>query len=220
MFEWIENKNIRILTQATIETLYMSTLSTFFAFVGGLFLALLLILSAKDSLHPMPIFYKMLDVSINILRSFPFLILIIILFPLTKIIVGQSTGSSAMIVPLSIGMAPFVARIIENAFREVDKNVIEAAKSFGASDFQILFKIMFIEALPSIFSGMVLVFIMAIGFSAMAGAVGGGGLGDVAIKYGYYRFQVDVLVYTVIILIVLVQLIQSLGDMIYKKMKK
>ncbi|MDE6044151.1 MAG: ABC transporter permease [Helicobacter sp.] len=216
----LDSKLVSILANATLETLYMSLVSSFLAFLGGLALAVLLILSDKDSLHPMPLLYKILDVGINVLRSFPFLILIIILFPLTRFLLGQSTGSTAMIVPLSIGIAPFVARIIETAFREVDKGILEAARSFGASDLQIIFKVMLIEALPAIVSGMVLVLIMAIGFSAMAGSIGGGGLGDVAVKYGYYRFQTDVLLATVIILIVLVQLIQMCGNWAYRRLKK
>lgn len=216
----LDSKLISILANATLETLYMSLVSSFLAFLGGLALAILLILSDKDSLHPMPLLYKILDVGINVLRSFPFLILIIILFPLTRFLLGQSTGSTAMIVPLSIGIAPFVARIIETAFREVDKGILEAARSFGASDLQIIFKVMLVEALPAIVSGMVLVLIMAIGFSAMAGSIGGGGLGDVAVKYGYYRFQTDVLLATVIILIVLVQLIQMCGNWAYHRLKK
>ena len=216
----LDSRLVSILANATLETLYMSLVSSFLAFLGGLALAVLLILSDKDSLHPMPLLYKILDVGINVLRSFPFLILIIILFPLTRFLLGQSTGSTAMIVPLSIGIAPFVARIIETAFREVDKGILEAARSFGASDLQIIFKVMLVEALPAIVSGMVLVLIMAIGFSAMAGSIGGGGLGDVAVKYGYYRFQTDVLLATVIILIVLVQLIQMCGNWAYRRLKK
>ena len=216
----LDSKLVSILANATLETLYMSLVSSFLAFLGGLALAVLLILSDKDSLRPMPLLYKILDVGINVLRSFPFLILIIILFPLTRFLLGQSTGSTAMIVPLSIGIAPFVARIIETAFREVDKGILEAARSFGASDLQIIFKVMLVEALPAIVSGMVLVLIMAIGFSAMAGSIGGGGLGDVAVKYGYYRFQTDVLLATVIILIVLVQLIQMCGNWAYRRLKK
>ena len=216
----LDSKLVSILANATLETLYMSLVSSFLAFLGGLALAVLLILSDKDSLHPMPLLYKILDVGINVLRSFPFLILIIILFPLTRFLLGQSTGSTAMIVPLSIGIAPFVARIIETAFREVDKGILEAARSFGASDLQIIFNVMLVEALPAIVSGMVLVLIMAIGFSAMAGSIGGGGLGDVAVKYGYYRFQTDVLLATVIILIVLVQLIQMCGNWAYRRLKK
>ncbi|RAX57508.1 methionine ABC transporter permease [Helicobacter monodelphidis] len=223
MFEWlefIENKTIIILIQATLETLYMSFISTFFATILGLILAILLILFAKDSLYPMPIVHKCLDILINTCRSFPFLVLIILLFPLTAWIVGKSTGSTAMIVPLSIGIAPFIARIIENAMKEVDKGVIEAAKSFGASDMQIIFKVMIVEALPSIFSGVILALIMAIGFSAMAGTVGGGGLGAVAVNYGVYRFNVEILTYTAVILVIMVQVIQSIGDFIYNHLKK
>ena len=132
---------------------------------------------------------------------------------------GKTIGATAAIVPLSIGAAPFIVRIIEGALKEVDKGVIEAAQSFGASHFQIIFKIMFIEALPSIVSGITLALILVIGFSAMAGAVGGGGLGDIAIKYGYYRFQSDIMLYTVVILIVLVQIIESFGDFLYRKLK-
>ena len=216
----LDSKLVSILAHATLETLYMSFVSTFLAFLGGLVLAILLILSDKDSLRPMPLLYKILDVGSNVVRSFPFLILIIILFPFTRFLLGQSTGSTAMIVPLSIGITPFVARIIETAFREVDRGIIEAARSFGASDLQIIFKVMLVEALPAIVSGLVLVLIMAIGFSAMAGSIGGGGLGDVAVKYGYYRFQSDVLLATVIILIVLVQLIQMCGNWAYRRLKK
>lgn len=143
----------------------------------------------------------------------------VVLFPLTQILVGKSIGATAAIVPLSIGVAPFIVRIIENALKEVDKGVIEAALSFGATNLQIIFRIMLIEALPSIISGITLALILVVGFSAMAGAVGGGGLGDIAIKYGYYRFQSDIMLYTVLILIFLVQIIQSLGDFLYRKLK-
>ena len=143
----------------------------------------------------------------------------VVLFPFTQWILGKSIGATAAIVPLSIGAAPFIVRIIEGALKEVDKDVIEAAQSFCASHFQIIFRIMLIEALPSIVSGITLALILEIGFSAMAGPVGGGGLGDIAIKYGYYRFQSDIMVYTVVILIFLVQIIQSFGDFLYKKLK-
>ena len=144
----------------------------------------------------------------------------IVLFPLTKLIIGTSIGTSAAIVPLTIGSAPFIARLIEAAMLEVDKGVIEAAMSFGASRFQIIFKVQLREALPAIINALTLTLIMIIGFSAMAGTVGGGGLGDVAVRYGYQRFKPDVMIYTVIILILLVQIIQSLGDFAYKKLKK
>ena len=211
---------INILTSALFETLYMSLVSTLLAVIIGFGLAIVLIFTAKDGLRENKTIYSSLDLVINTLRSFPFIILMIVLFPLTKLLIGQSIGTTAAIIPLTIGAAPFVARLIESALKEVDLGVIEAAKSFGASDFQIIFKVMFVEALPAIISAITLTLITVIGFSAMAGAVGGGGLGDVAIKYGYYRFQVDTMVYTVIILIALVQFVQSLGDYFYKKTKK
>lgn len=209
-----------ILLPALGETVYMSLVSTFFAVVIGFFLAIVLILTSKDGLRENLKVYSILDVVINTLRSFPFIILMIILFPLTKFLIGKSIGTTAAIIPLTIGAAPFIARLIESALKEVDKGVVEAAKSFGASDFQIIFKVMLVEALPAIISAITLTLITVIGFSAMAGAVGGGGLGDVAIKYGYYRFQTDTMIYTVLILIALVQVCQSFGDYLYKITKK
>lgn len=144
----------------------------------------------------------------------------IVLFPLTKLLIGKSIGTSAALIPLTLGAAPFIARLLESAFKEVDNGVIQAAKSFGASDWQIIFKVILVEALPSIISAITLTLITVIGFSAMAGAVGGGGLGDIAIKYGYYRFQTQTMIYTVLILILLVQFCQSIGDYLYKKAKK
>ena len=209
-----------ILLPALGQTVYMSLVSTILAVIIGFGLAIVLILTSKDGLRENKTIYSILDLVINTLRSFPFIILMIVLFPLTKILIGQSIGTTAAIIPLTIGAAPFVARLIESALKEVDAGVIEAAKSFGASDFQIIFKVMLIEALPAIISAVTLTLITIIGFSAMAGAVGGGGLGDVAIKYGYYRFQTDTMIYTVIILIALVQFVQSLGDYFYKITKK
>jgi len=211
---------VDILLPALGETVYMSFVSTFFAVVIGFLLAIVLILTSKGGLRENLKLYTILDVVINTLRSFPFIILMIVLFPLTKFLIGKSIGTTAAIIPLTIGAAPFIARLIESAFKEVDKGVIEAAKSFGASDWQIIFKVMLVEALPSIVSAITLTLITVIGFSAMAGAVGGGGLGDVAIKYGYYRFQTDTMLYTVVILIALVQFVQSTGDYIYKITKK
>ena len=209
-----------ILLPALGQTVYMSLVSTFFAVVIGFMLAIVLMLTSKGGLRENQAVYSILDVVINTLRSFPFIILMIVLFPLTKFLIGKSIGTTAAIIPLTIGAAPFVARLIESALKEVDKGVVEAAKSFGASDFQIIFKVMCVEALPSIISAITLTLITVIGFSAMAGAVGGGGLGDIAIKYGYYRFQTDTMMYTVIILIALVQIVQSLGDYLYKITKK
>ena len=210
----------RILLPAIGETLYMSIVSTLLAFAIGLIPAVLLILSDKDGLKPNKQLYFVLDIVINVLRSFPFIILIIVLFPVTKMIVGTSIGTTAAIVPLTIGAAPFVARLIENALKEVDKGIIEAAQSFGSSKFQIIFRVMFVEALPGIISAFTLTLIVNIGFSAMAGAGGGGGLGSVAINYGYQRFRPDIMLYTVVILIIMVQIFQVLGNYLYKISKK
>ncbi|MDY3113892.1 MAG: methionine ABC transporter permease [Helicobacter sp.] len=215
----MDSKIFYLLLEATFDTLYMSVIATTIATLLAVIPSVLLVLCAPSGLAPNAIIFRILDSVTNTLRSFPFLILMVVLFPLTQIIVGKSIGATAAIVPLSIGAAPFIVRIIENALKEVDKGVIEAALSFGASKLQIIFKIMFVEALPSIVSGITLALILVVGFSAMAGAVGGGGLGDIAIKYGYYRFQSDIMLYTVLILIVLVQIIQSLGDFLYKKLK-
>ncbi|MDR2636136.1 MAG: ABC transporter permease [Campylobacteraceae bacterium] len=210
---------IKLLSTALFETIYMSLAATFFAFILGFMLAIVLILTNKNGLSPNRYVYNTLDVVVNIFRSFPFIILIIILFPFTKIIIGKITGTTASIVPLTIGAAPFVARIIESAFKEVHYGIIEAAKSFGASKLQIIFKIMLPEAMPSIISAVTLTSIVIIGFSAMAGAVGGGGLGQVAIQYGYNGFQADVLFITVVMLIVVVQLFQAFGNLVYKAIK-
>ena len=207
-----------IILKAFNETVFMTFYSTIFSVILGFILAVILTISAEDGLRPNKIIYKVLDVIINILRSFPFIILMVFITPLTRAIVGTSIGKEAAIVPLTFAAAPFVARIIESSLREVDKGVIEAAKSFGASDFQIIFKVMLKEAVPSIVSGLTLTIISIIGYSAMAGTVGGGGLGYLAVSYGYQRFQKDVMIVTVIILIIIVQALQMLGNYLYKKL--
>ena len=209
-----------IILKAFNETVFMTFYSTIFSVILGFILAVILTISAEDGLRPNKIIYKVLDVIINILRSFPFIILMVFIIPLTRAIVGTSIGKEAAIVPLTFAAAPFVARIIESSLREVDKGVIEAAKSFGASDFQIIFKVMLKEAVPSIVSGLTLTIISIIGYSAMAGTVGGGGLGYLAVSYGYQRFQKDVMIVTVIILIIIVQALQMLGNYLYKKLSK
>ena len=211
---------VDIILKAFNETVFMTFYSTIFSVILGFILAVILTISAEDGLRPNKIIYKVLDVIINILRSFPFIILMVFIIPLTRAIVGTSIGKEAAIVPLTFAAAPFVARIIESLLREVDKGVIEAAKSFGASDFQIIFKVMLKEAVPSIVSGLTLTIISIIGYSAMAGTVGGGGLGYLAVSYGYQRFQKDVMIVTVIILIIIVQALQMLGNYLYKKLNK
>ena len=210
----------KLLFEATIDTLYMAFVSTLLAFIIGIGLAIILVITSKNGLKPNRAIYNTLDIAVNTLRSFPFIILIIVLFPLTKFIVGTSIGTTAAIVPLTIGSAPFIARLIENAMNEVDSSIIEAALSYGATKTQIIFKVIFIEALPSIINAITLTLIVVIGFTAMAGAVGGGGLGDVAMRYGFQRFRPDIMAYTVIILIVMVQIIQSSGNFLYKITKK
>ncbi len=215
----MDSKIFFLLLEATFDTLYMSVIATFIATLLAIIPSILLVLCDPHGLAPNPLIFRSLDSLTNTLRSFPFLILMVVLFPLTQLLVGKSIGATAAIVPLSIGATPFIVRIIENALKEVSKGVIEAALSFGASHWQIVLHVMFVEALPRIVSGITLALILVVGFSAMAGAIGGGGLGDIAIKYGYYRFQSDVMLYTVIILIILVQLIQNFGDFLYKKLK-
>ncbi|SCJ71607.1 Methionine import system permease protein MetP [uncultured Clostridium sp.] len=214
----MDAKKIEIIVTALGQTVYMVFFSTLFASVLGFILGIILTVTSPDGLKPNKILYKILDSVINVLRSFPFVILIVAIIPLTRAIIGKSIGETAAIVPLTIAAAPFVARIIESSLKEVDPGVIEAAKSFGSSDSQIVFKVMLKEAVPSIISGLTLTVISIIGYSAMAGSVGAGGLGKVAITYGYQGFQTDVMVATVIILIIIVQSLQSLGNYLYKKL--
>lgn len=210
----------KLIYDALLQTLYMVSVSTIFSVIIGAIPAIILTLTAPNGLKPNEGVYKALDFIINILRSFPFIILLVAVVPLTKIIVGKSIGTTAAIVPLTIAAAPFAARVIESSLREVNPGVIEAAKSFGATNFQILTRVMLKEALPSIILGITLTVISVISYSAMAGAIGGGGLGDIAVQYGYHRFKTDITVYTVIILIILVQVVQSLGNFIYRKLTK
>lgn len=209
-----------ILYPALLETLYMSFVSTLLGFLLAIIPGVLLVIWDKGGLCENKVAYNTLDFFVNIVRSFPFIILIIVLMPLTRLIIGTSIGTSATIVPLTLGIAPFLAKIIESALKEVDSTLIEAAKSYGASNAQIIFKVMFVEGLPSLINGVTLTLIVVVGFSAMAGTVGGGGLGDVAIRYGYQRFRTDIMVETVLILLVLVQLIQMCGSLLYKMTKK
>ncbi|MBM6860348.1 ABC transporter permease [Clostridium saudiense] len=214
----MDAKKIEIIVTALGQTVYMVFFSTLFASVLGFILGIILTVTSPDGLRPNKVSYKILDSIINVLRSFPFVILIVAIIPLTRVIIGKSIGETAAIVPLTIAAAPFVARIIESSLKEVDPGVIEAAKSFGSSDSQIVFKVMLKEAVPSIISGLTLTVINIIGYSAMAGSVGAGGLGKVAITYGYQGFQTDIMVTTVIILIIIVQSLQSLGNYLYKKL--
>lgn len=201
------------------ETLYMIVLSTVFSGIFGFAVAIVMIMTGASGLKPNKAVYSTLNLLVNLLRSFPFIILMIAIIPVTRLIAGTSIGSTASIVPLTIAATPFVARLMEGSLLEVDPGVIEAARSFGASNMQIVFGVMVKEAMPSIVLNWAVVAINLLGYSAMAGVVGGGGLGDLAIKYGYNRFQTDVMVYSVAILIIIVQLIQYVGNSVYEKMR-
>ncbi|WP_294169552.1 methionine ABC transporter permease [uncultured Clostridium sp.] len=209
-----------ILIEGFNKTIIMVFFSTLFSVILGFIPAIILIVTAPKGLKPNKTVFNTLDTIINILRGFPFIILMVAIMPLTKLIVGKSIGTTAAIVPLTIAAAPFVARIIESALKEVDPGVVEAAKSFGASNTQIIFKVILKEAVPSIISGLTLTIISIIGYSAMAGTVGAGGLGDLAVRYGYQRYQTDVMIVTVIILVIIVQVLQSLGNYLYKKLSQ
>ena len=212
--EFVEN----ILLEALGQTLYMTIIATVLATIIGFIIAIILVLTDEKGLRPNKQINTVLGAIINTVRSFPFIILIVAIIPFTRMIVGTSIGVDAALVPLTIGAAPFIARVIESALKEVDGGLIEAAKSFGASDFQIIFKVMIKEALPSIVSGITLSTISILGYTAMAGSVGAGGLGAVALTYGHQRFDTQAMIYTVVTLIIIVQLIQYLGNLAYKKL--
>ena len=202
------------------ETIYMVSLSTLFAVILGFPLGILLVVTEKGSIWEKPLLNSILNSIINLLRSFPFLILMVLLFPLSRLIIGKTIGTTATIVPLAIGTAPFVARVIESSLKEVDKGVVEFSLSMGAKTWQIISRVLIPEAMPSIVMGITLTIINVIGYSAMAGAIGGGGLGDLALRYGFYRFQTDVMIAAVIVIIILVQAVQFLGNTIANKLNK
>lgn len=207
--------------EATGETLVMVFFSTIFSLMLGLPVGVLLHITGKEAdggIIPSPVFNNVLSRIVNILRSFPFIILLIVLIPLSRIIVGTSIGTKAAIVPLSIAAAPFVARVIESALKEVDPGVIQAAKAMGSTNWQLVWKVLLPEAMPALMSGLTLTIINLIGYSAMAGTIGGGGLGDLAIRYGYQRFRPSYLVAAVIVILVMVEIIQIAGDRIVKRM--
>ncbi len=209
-----------LIVPALIETLHMVFLSTIFSLILGFPLGILLVITEKGSIWEKKQLNRILNGVINILRSFPFIILMILLFPLSRIIVGKTIGTTATVVPLSIAAAPFVARIIESSLKEVDRGIIESSLAMGASAGEIVFKVLIPESMPSLILGITTTIINIIGYTAMAGAIGGGGLGDVAIRYGLYRFQTDVMVVAVIVIIVIVQGIQYIGNKLSSKINK
>lgn len=200
---------------SSAQTLEMVFLSTLFAFIMGYPLGILLASSDPLSgITPHPLLNRCLGGIVNIMRSFPFVILMVVIFPLTRLLVGTTIGTAATIVPLSIAAAPFVARVVESALKEVDSGMVQAARAMGSTNSQIIFKVLLPEALPAIVDGMTLTIINLIGYSAMAGTIGGGGLGDLAIRYGYQRYETRVLLLSVLVLIVMVIAIQWLGNFI------
>lgn len=215
-----DNTTIMMLVEGTFVTLYMTLVSTLFAYILGLPMGIALVVTAKDGLRPNKIVYKILDIVVNVVRSVPFLILLILVIPITRVIVGKSYGATATIVPLTLAAAPFIARMVESSLLEVDKGVIEAAQSMGAGLWTIIWKVLITEARTSLIVGGTIALGTILGYSAMAGAVGGGGLGDIAIRYGYYRYQTDIMLVTVVLLVLLVQVLQIVGTKLSKKLDK
>ncbi|MCB6646741.1 ABC transporter permease [[Clostridium] scindens] len=200
-------------------TLKMLAISGILSVIFGFIVGVILILTDKDGLSPNRVIYRILDIVVNIIRSFPFIILMISIIPLTRIIVGSSIGETAALVPLTVAATPFMGRIFQSSFKEVDPALIEAAQSFGATKAQIVIKVMLVESVPSIVSGISLGIINLLGATAMAGAIGAGGLGATALTYGYQNFNEKIMYSIVVILIILVAVIQFLGDWLYKKLK-
>ncbi len=211
---------IKMLAEGIRDTLYMTIGSVVIGYVVGLPLGIVLYVTNEKGLRPNAVVYRVLDFIINIIRSIPFLILLILLIPFTRFVVGQSYGSTATIVPLVICAAPYIARVVESSLNEVDTGVIEAARSMGASNMQIIMKVLLVEARTSLMTGFTITTGLLLGYSAMSGTVGGGGLGDIAVRYGYYRWQTDIMIITVILLIVIFQIIQNVGMRISLKSDK
>ena len=204
-----DQATIEMLLEGVVDTLYMTLGSTFFSYVFGMMMGTVLVICRQDGITPRPMLYAVLDVVVNLTRSFPFLILMIAVIPLTRLLVGTTIGNNAA--------APFVARLVESSLLEVDGGVIEAAQSMGASTMQIIMKVLLPEALPSLINGSAIAATTILGYSAMSGAVGGGGLGKLAIMYGYNRYQTDIMFITVVLLIVIVQVFQSFGNWATKR---
>lgn len=212
---WIPN-----LSQATLETLYMVGVSTLLTVILGLPLGILLVITDRNGLKTAPVLNQALGTVVNFARSLPFIILLVLVIPFTRLVAGTSIGSTAAIVPLSLAAIPFFARVAETGLREVDRGLIEAAQAMGCSVWQIIRKVLLPEALPSLILGTALTIINLIGYSAMAGVIGGGGLGDVAIRYGYQRFETAVMIVTVVMLVIVVQGIQILGNKLAVKVSR
>ncbi|NNM73155.1 methionine ABC transporter permease [Enterovirga aerilata] len=211
---------LRLIWEATLDTLWMVAVSASLATLMGLPLGVFLATSGRGELFAAPLVNKALGFVVNATRSTPFIILVVAIIPFTRLLVGTSIGTKAAIVPLTIAATPFIARLIEGAIREVDQGLVEAARAMGATPLQIVRKVLVPEALPAIVLSLTLAVVSLLGFSAMVGAVGGGGLGDLGIRYGYQRFMPDVMAVVVVVLIVLVQLVQSTGDHLSRRLNK
>ena len=211
---------IQMIWKGIGETLYMTLMSTALGYLFGLPMGVLLAVSDKEGLAPNRWLYKVLDVTANIVRSVPFLILLILLIPFTRFLIGKSRGSTATIVPMVVAAIPFIARMVESSMKEVDPGVIEAAKAMGAGNLRIIVKVLLVEARTSLITGCTIAIGTILGYSAMAGVVGGGGLGDIAVRYGYYRWKTEIMIVTVILLIVLVQIFQSVGMMLASRLDR
>lgn len=209
---------ITMLLEGIRDTFYMTLFSTFFGYVIGLPIGIILTLTDKGGIMPNKTIYRILDIVINITRSVPFLILLILVMPLTKLIIGKTYGSTATIVPLTLAAAPLIGRMVESSLKEVSQGVIEAAVSMGAKTRTIVFKVLIGEARTSLLVGMTIVLGTVLGYSAMAGVVGGGGLGDIAIRYGYYRYDTPVMLVTLVFIVAIVQLMQMIGTLVAKKL--
>ena len=211
---------INMLVKGIWETIYMVFLSSALSYVIGIPLGIALVVTDREGISPVPLFNKVLGLIINLLRSVPFIILLIMVLPITKFIVGKTIGSNATVVPLIIAAAPYIGRMVESSLKEVDAGVIEAAKSMGASTWQIIVKVLLPEAKPSLWVGAAISVTTILGYSAMAGFTGGGGLGDIAIRYGYHRYQTDMMMVTVVLLVIIVQLIQEVAMRMSRKSDK
>ena len=207
-----DQQTVEMLLVGVWDTLYMTVAATFFSYVFGMVMGVVLVICRKDGIRPNALVYNVLDVVVNLTRSFPFLIQMIAVIPFTRFLVGTTIGNNATVVPLVLAAAPFVARLVESSLLEVDNGVVEAAQSMGAGTWQIIVKVLLPEARPSLLNGSAVSAITILGYSAMSGAVGGGGLGKLAIMYGYNRYQTDIMVITVVLLIIIVQAFQSFGN--------
>ncbi|MDF2486607.1 MAG: hypothetical protein K0R46_2775 [Herbinix sp.] len=208
---------IKMLGIGILETLYMTFFSSLVAYLLGLPMGILLVVTDKEGIAPFVPLNKVLGVIVNLVRSVPFVILLITVMPFTRFLIGTTIGSTAVVVPLIIASAPYIARLVESSLKEVDKGVIEAAQSMGATPLQIIYKVLIPEAMPSLIVGGAIAITTILSYSAMSGFVGGGGLGDIAIRYGYYRYETEIMLVTVVILVLIVQVIQEVG---FKWMKR